>query len=185
MIKRQDVVLLLKFIANPDALEWPQKKLAEHLCMSVSTINESLKRLIEVHLIVWRMSIENDKYILVKRSVYEFIVQGVKYIFPQELHGMTSGIPTGYAALMITSASITDPIQVWPYAEGTHRGLSSTPIYSSVPKSISKFKDQRFYDLLCLLDVLRSRLSHIREIDYATDLLNNAILGMHENTQTV
>lgn len=176
MIKGQDVVLLLKLIANPDAFEWPQKKLSEHLCMSVSTVNASLKRLREVNLIVGKK--------VYNINAHEFIVHGVKYIFPQEFHGMTSGIPTGYATMMITTRS-KDPIQVWSYAEGTRRGIESTALYPSVPKSISQFKDQRFYHLLCLVDVLRSRLSNVREKDAAKVVLKNAILGKHENTQTV
>jgi hypothetical protein len=168
MIKGQDVVLLLKLIANPDACKWTQKKLAEHLCVSVSTINASLQRLIEVRLIICKK--------VCRQNAHEFIVGGVKYLFPQEIHGMTGGIPTGYATLMVTSVSVTDPIQVWPYAVDAHRGLESTPLYPSVPESVSKFKDQKFYDLLCLVDVLRSRISNVREKHAATELLKNLIL---------
>lgn len=195
MIKGQDVVLLLKLIANPDALEWPQKKLAEHLCMSVSTVNGSFKRLTEVLLIVWQMSIEQDKYgsykkdkyVLVKRNVHEFIIHTVKYIFAIDGCGMgyKTGIPTGYAGLMSINFSDTESIEVWAYAKGSHIGIETKPLYSSVPKSISKFKDDKFYELLCLIDILRDKDSGHVCHKQVTEYLTYAILGMHENTQTV
>lgn len=181
MIKGQDVVLLLKLIANKNSTEWTQSKLAEHLCMSVSTINASLKRLHESRLL---LDLSNRKNIFIPFAAYEFITCSVKYMFLEEVGGMTSGIPTGYSTLKHTTISTTDPILVWSHAEGTHRGMSSKPLYSSVPSSVLKYPDQLFYQLLCLTDTLRSTVSKVREKEKATtDLLKILILGQNDNRQ--
>lgn len=57
-----------------------------------------------------------------------------------------------------------DPIPVWPYGEGNERGLALKPLYSSVPESIAKHSDPLFYDLLTLIDAIRSGPARERQI---------------------
>lgn len=180
MIKGQDVVLLLKLIAIKDSPQWPQRKLAEHLCMSVSTINASLKRLHESRLL---LDLSDRKHVFRPYAAFEFITCSVKYMFLEELGGMTCGVPTGYNTLNHTTLSETDHITVWPHAEGTHRGIASTPLYPSVPSSILKYPDPIFYELLCLTDTLRSKTSRVRDKDKAKDILHNLILGLNDSKQ--
>ena len=173
MLKSQDVVLLLKLLANPSHLQWPQAQLAMHLCVSVSAINAGLKRLSSAGLV--QLGQTGKLYQPVLRSCEEFLISGVKYIFPVKLGEFTSGIETSYAAPILKNYIMSggDPIPVWPYAEGRQRGMSLEPLYPSVPKSVSLFSDSEFYDLLCLIDVLRQ--GRVRERMYASKILKERV----------
>lgn len=191
MLKSQDVVLLLKLLANPDHLKWSQAHMAMDLCISVSEINAGIKRLISGGLLqlasptLVRLSVLNERlqsgkqvdnlYQPILKACEEFLISGVKYFFPVKLSEFTAGIETSYAAPILKSHIIhgNDPIPVWPYAEGTQRGMSLEPLYPSVPKSVSLFPDSKFYDLLCLIDVLRQ--GRVRERAFAMKMLKERI----------
>jgi hypothetical protein len=191
MLKPQDVVLLLKLLANPDHLKWSQAHMAMHLCVSVSEINAGIKRLISAGLlqiahpvlvnlagIEKRMQSKQQMdrlYQPVLQACKEFIISGVKYMFPAQLGEMTVGVETSYAAPVMKGYTTlgNDPVPVWPYAEGNQRGMSLAPLYPSVPKSIDQFPDTQFYELLCLVDVLRQ--GNCREYVKAVELLKERI----------
>lgn len=156
MLKAQDIVLLLKLLANPEHLNWPQHQLATHLCLSVSVINAALKRLSQSGLV--RLGLEGKLYQPVIVACEEFLVSGVKYMYPAQLGQYTRGIATSYAAPVFEKqiAIGQDPIPVWPYAEGTQKGLAMDPLYSNVPKAITQYPDEEFYDLFLFITDLAS-----------------------------
>ena len=164
MLKAQDIVLLLKLLAHPDHLNWPQHQLATHLCLSVSVINGALKRLSKSGLL--RLGLEKNLYQPVIAASEDFLISGVKYVYPAQIGEYTRGIPTSYAAPVFKNQIVLgkDPIPVWPYAEGDQRGLAMEPLYHSVPKSITQYPDQLFYDLLALVDALRQGRARERNI---------------------
>jgi hypothetical protein len=164
MLKPQDIVLLLKILStmtlskdNPDKV-LSQNKLAKYLCMSASEVNAGIKRLLLSGLL--GSVIEKDKIILlpIKTACEECLISGVKYFFPAKLGTYTRGIATSYAAPIFAQHIMlgNDPIPVWPFAEGKQRGLTLEPLYSSVPESLTKYPDQLFYELLVLIDTIRS-----------------------------
>lgn len=187
MLKPQDVVLLLKLLANSDHLKWPQAQMARELCVSVSEVNAGIKRLIASGLLIiaspalisldeLRKRLQSEQqidrlYQPILKACEEFLVSGVKYMFPAKLGEMTRGIATSYAAPVLKRYIHigADPIPVWPYAEGEEKGMSLEPLYPSVPKSISLFPDTKFYDLLCLVDTLRQ--GNVRERTQASKIL--------------
>jgi hypothetical protein len=191
MLKPQDVVLLLKLLAHPEHLKWSQAHMAMHLCVSVSEINAGIKRLISAGLlqiahpvlvnlagIEKRMQSKQQMdrlYQPVLEACKEFIISGVKYMFPAQLGEMTAGVVTSYASHVMKGYTTlgNDPVPVWPYAGGHQRGMSLAPLYSSVPKSIDQFPDTQFYELLCLVDVLRQ--GNCREYVKAVELLKERI----------
>ena len=191
MLKPQDVVLLLKLLANPEHLKWSQAHMAMHLCVSVSEINSGIKRLISARLLqiahpvlVNLAGIEKRVqskqqigrlYQPVLEACKEFIISGVKYMFPVQLGEMTAGVVTSYAAPVMKGYTTleNDPVPVWPYAGGHQRGMSLAPLYLSVPKSMDQFPDTQFYELLCLVDVLRQ--GNCREYVKAVELLKERI----------
>lgn len=83
----------------------------------------------------------------------------------------TRGIATSHAAPVFAKYILIgdDPIPVWPYAEGDKRGLALEPLYSSVPHSLAQHPDKLFYELLVLMDAIRS--GRARERDIAIKLL--------------
>ncbi len=57
-----------------------------------------------------------------------------------------------------------DPIPVWPDAEGDRRGVALEPLYRSVPRSLRQFPDPIFYELLVLVDAIRSGRARERNL---------------------
>ncbi len=92
------------------------------------------------------------------------MIHGVKYCFPAEYGGLTRGIPTAYAAPPLNQfiAPSSDPPPVWPYAMGTVRGVMLSPIHKAAPEAASQ--DEKLYQLLTLLDALRTGRAREREI---------------------
>lgn len=187
MLKAQDIVMLLKILSMKTLSkvkaneELSQSKLAIHLCMSVSEVHAGIKRLILSGLLglVFKeeaSSQANKKIFLpIKAACEECLISGVKYFFPAQLGAYTRGIATSYAAPIFEKHILigNDPIPVWPYAEGDQRGLALEPLYRSVPNSLTQYPDPLFYELLVLVDAIRS--GRVRERNIAIQLLKEKI----------
>lgn len=177
MLKPQDTVILLKLLASPEHLAASQNQLAVHLCISVSEVHAGLQRLKKSGLLQHIIKQQGAKPLLqlIQPAIEEFLLSGVKYVFPAELSEYTRGIPTSYAAPVLEKyfTKGSDPVPVWPYAEGTIKGLAVSPLYSSVPKSLSKYPDEQFYALLALIDAIR--LGRARERNIAEKLLKEQL----------
>ena len=64
-------------------------------------------------------------------------------------------------------------MSVWPDANGKQRGIALKPIYHSVPKALRENPDQDFYELLAIVDVIRS--GRARERNLAVQLLKERL----------
>ena len=155
-IKPQDIVVLAKLIARKGDKDWSQNSIAAELCLSPSQINSSIKRLVFAGLMTPYQHPNKSEPIL--QACIEFFIHGMKYIFPAKLGGIARGIPTSYSGPSLKSQIVAgkDPIPVWPYGKGEVRGVTLLPLYSSVPESITQYPDPLFYDILTLLDAIRS-----------------------------
>ncbi|OGT39692.1 MAG: hypothetical protein A3F12_01630 [Gammaproteobacteria bacterium RIFCSPHIGHO2_12_FULL_38_14] len=185
MLKPQDIVILLKILSSmallngnkeDDALS--QNKLAMLLCMSPSEINAGIKRLVLSGLLGPTLKNDAHKKIIflpIKEACLECLISAVKYSFPAQLGAYTRGIPTAYAAPLFKKLIVlgTDPIPVWPHAEGDKRGFSLEPLYASVPSSLIKYPDPLFYELLVLIDTIR--IGKAREKNIAIKLLREKL----------
>jgi hypothetical protein len=148
--------------------------------MSASEVHAGIKRLMLSGLLgpVFTKDPKN-KVVLrpVKEACEECLISGVKYFFPAQLGAYTRGVATSYAAPIFEKHIVlgNDPIPVWPYGEGDKRGLALEPLYRSVPISLSQFPDQLFYELLVLVDAIRT--GRARERNIAIKLLQEKIHG--------
>lgn len=160
-----DIVVLLKIIAkaNNNLL---MKDLAYELGISQSEISESLNRSMLAGLIA------QDKRSVMKRSLYEFLKYGIKYVFPQLPGAITRGIATAHSAPPLKSMIKSDDVFVWPYAKGNERGQSIEPLHRSVPEAVQK--DMKLYELLALVDAIR--IGRKREKSLAIRELESRIL---------
>lgn len=182
MLKPQDIVILLKILSikNLSHEMLPQNRVAALLCMSASEVNAGMKRLIFSGLLSPVIANDRTKKIVYtpnKKACEECLISGVKYFFPVQLGTYSRGIATSYAAPILEEHLIIgdDPIPVWPYGDGDKRGLALEPLYSSVPKSLTQFPDQLFYELLVLVDAIRS--GRARERNIAIQLLKEKLYG--------
>lgn len=111
----------------------------------------------------------------VRAALLEFLLHGVKYAYPPERGHLTRGVPTGVAAPPLNNVIVasTDPPPVWPYAEGTVRGVAFAPLYRTVPQAA--MRDSQLYELLALVDAIRD--GRAGEADLAAKALESRLGG--------
>lgn len=174
MLKSQDIMILLKMVSSPD---FTQSMLAMTLYISQSEVSAARKRLKQAGLIEESL-FGSDSSIASKvqlkpiiSTCIECLVHGVKYFFPVELGTESPGIVTSYAAPVLSKKLVlgNSSRPVWPHIEGKEYGLALKPLYPSVPKSVIEYPDILFYDLLTIVDALRSGRARERKI--AAELL--------------
>lgn len=163
-IKSQDIVVLAKLLAHKEDKKWSQNSIAFELCLSPSQINTAFKRLVIAGLITPYHPPSKPQPII--QACEEFFIHALKYIFPAKLGEMARGVPTSYSGPSLKEQIVAgnDPIPVWPYGEGKERGVSLKPLYPCVPESVIKHPDPLFYDLLTLLDAIRSGRAREKQI---------------------
>ena len=171
MLKPQDCIILIKLLANPGR-EWSQRQLAKALCISLAETNAGIKRLGEAGLL--RKDQEN-KLFPNTNAAEEFLISGIKFFFPVKPGEYTRGIPTAIAAPIFHDKIPlgNDPIPVWPDPKGEKRGVALAPIHPSIPKALRESPDQFFYELLVLIDAIRS--GRPRERNLAASLLKEKL----------
>lgn len=167
-LKSQDVVVCLKLaVWKGDA--WTFDSLSSSLSLSASETHSAMLRLRAARL----LNASGKRPM--RRNLIEFLTCGLKYIWPAQLEGPVSGIPTAYAAsplrelLIEMDASL--PVPVWPYAQGTHYGFELTPLYRTVPHAA--LRDPELYELVALCDALRLHQARISQL--AEELLRERL----------
>lgn len=167
-MKPQDLFVVLKIVAAGSQRP-PYAQLASELRMSASEVHACVKRAAACHLLHGPELMNRPNL----TAVEEFLVHGLQYVFPAERGELTRGLPTSYAAkpLQRLIAPGSEPIPVWPSADGTNRGIAFAPLYKTA--SIAASKDPQFYELLALADALRG--GRPRERKLAEQALNERL----------
>jgi hypothetical protein len=184
MMKGQDIVVLLKLASlEDDAKEighespplglvagedpYSVRGLEAALGISKTEISASLKRSIASGLAIKDRKTDRPKPS--RRHLREFIVHGLKFVFPAKPGAMQRGLPTAFAAPVLRESlhSAGSLIFVWPYAHAKEMGQSVDPLFKSVPEACEK--DKRLYAYLALVDAIR--IGNQRESKHAADLL--------------
>lgn len=161
-MRPQDIVVLLKIISMGD-YKWRNIDIANAIGISPSEISEALNRCKFAKLI------DSKKRKININSFTEFLIYGLKYVFPTEPGAIVKGTPTAHSASPIKEHISSDAdIYVWPNAKGTHRGQAIEPLYKTLPKIVHE--DKLFYELLTIVDTIR--VGRAREIKIAIDELN-------------
>jgi hypothetical protein len=142
-----DIVVLLK-LALLKETAWQLKDIAGNLQISASEISESLNRSAIAGLL------SNDKKKLMRQSLLEFLIYGLKYVFPQKPGALVRGIPTAHSAPPLNMLLTSEEPYVWPFAEGDTRGQSIEPLFKTVPQVCQH--DKELYELLALTDAIRT-----------------------------
>lgn len=157
-LKPQDVVVLAKLLSY-EARRPSMAQVAIDLALSASEVHAALKRLAASRLI----SDDPNEGRPLLESVEEFLVHGVKYMFPPKRGELTRGMLTSYAAPPLNGEiAASDLPPVWPSPEGEHRGVGLEPLYKTVP--IAARRDPQLYEILALLDALRDGRARERRL---------------------
>ena len=169
-MQAQDIAILLK-LAIQNGAQVPSKDLAESLFISPSEVSKSLKRSAESGL----LHIAGGEKRVNRSGLMEFLSHGFKYVFPPAKGSMARGVPTATAAEPLKSRFLDngDPPEVWPFVNGTVRGISLAPLYKGAPKAA--LRDPKFYSVLALCDAIRG--GRTRERNLAIELLGKEING--------
>lgn len=146
-LKPQDIVVVLKILVSG---QQSYSRLAGELFMSPSEVHAAVKRAAAAGLI------DRSSKKVRRAALAEFLIHGLKYSFPPVSGSITRGFPTSYAAQPLANMlSLPDDLPpVWPSPEGPVRGHELKPLYRTVPLAIKK--DSKLYELLALVDALRS-----------------------------
>lgn len=163
-LKPQDLVVVLQLCryAQPRP---PYAQIAADLLMSSSEVHAAVQRAVASGLL-HGPGLENRPNL---SALEEFLLHGVKYVFPAERGELTRGVPTSYAAqpLRRIIAPGDEPPPVWPYAAGPERGTAFEPLYKMAPKVA--LRDPVLYEYLALVDALRD--GRARERKFAEEMI--------------
>ena len=98
-----------------------------------------------------------------RRALEEFLVHGLKYVFPARRGPLARGVPTAHSAPPLDKLIVDDgtPL-VWPDSEGTVRGETLEPIYKTAPMAARR--DPRLYTSLVLIDAIRAGRARERKL---------------------
>lgn len=164
-MRPQDIVILLKIVALRDK-QWRYTDIANDIGISQSEVSEALNRCVIAKLI------DSKKRKVYLNALNEFLIYGLKYVFPAVPGAIVKGIATAHSASPIKEhfANVAD-IYVWPYAKGNKRGQAIDPLYKTLPATIEN--DKLFYELLTIVDTIR--VGRTREVKIAIDELKKRL----------
>jgi hypothetical protein len=164
-MRPQDVLVLLKITTIHNS-PWRITDIANELFLSQSEVSEALHRNQIAELV------DDSKRKVHRESLLEFLEHGIRYVFPQRPGAIVRGIPTAHSAPPLsTMIQSGETIYVWPYVEGSVRGETIEPLYTSVPKAARK--DKKLYEMVALVDAIR--VGKTREVKLAVTELRKRI----------
>jgi DNA-binding Lrp family transcriptional regulator len=156
VLKPQDIIVALRLLDAPLG-ERAFPKLAEALGISASEVHAAVKRAVRSGLV------DGAGRTVRKEALREFLVHGLRYVFPAEWSGVTRGVPTSYAAPPLKAQFAEgDMPPVWPHPEGTARGEGLAPLYRSAPRAA--LRDPLLYEWLALVDAVRAGRARERKL---------------------
>jgi hypothetical protein len=167
-LKPQDLMVLFKLLAIGEKAS-TYSSLSDALGISSSEVHASIGRAKSARL----LSMENDRPVVIRAALKEFLLHGAKYAFPATLGSPARGIPTAYAAPPLATL-VSQPNElppVWPDADGNRRGVAFHPLYPTAP--VAARKDRVLYEFLALFDALRGGTARERQL--AAKLLSERV----------
>ncbi|HET6226097.1 MAG TPA: hypothetical protein VFF27_07440 [Bacteroidia bacterium] len=145
-MRPQDVLILLKIVVL-DRKDFYLKDLSQELSISSSEVTESVNRSMLAGLIA------EDKKTVKRKALFEFLIHGLPYVFPQKPGALVPGIPTAHSAPPLNKEFKSDELYVWADSKGEVRGQSIEPFHRGQIKAVKQ--DKMLYELLALCDAIR------------------------------
>jgi hypothetical protein len=188
-MKSQDIVVLLKLLSlqdqelktGADQLRseslggdpYSVRNLEALLGISKTEIAQSIKRSIASG--IARKDSRSNEPRPHRRNLFEFLIHGLRFVFPARLGAIQRGLPTAFAAPMLKDLLVSGGTYdyVWPHAGGQQMGQTIDPLFKSVPDAA--LRDEQLYEYLALADAVR--IGNQREVGLATDHLKSKILN--------
>lgn len=167
-MRPQDVPILLKILSFEKAkVDWQMRNIALDLNISPSEVSESLNRSSQADLL------DTTKQHVNKLALYEFLIHGIRYVFPQSPGPIVRGTNTAHSAPPLNKLIRSNENYVWPDPSGDSKGQAIEPLYPSLVQASKQ--DLFLYKSLALIDALRA--GRVREQNLAKDQLEKMITG--------
>lgn len=164
-MKPQDILVVLKLLSIHEK-DWTQAQIADSLMISKAEMSVIFTRLRTCGFL------DVSKRYLQKLAIREFLIHGLKYVFPAKPGTKVRGIATAFSAPPIQKHITSgEEIYVWKSAKGNRRGIEIKPIYKTVPKIINDLPG--LYELLVIVDTLR--IGKVREVEIAISELDKRL----------
>ena len=160
-LKPQDVVALLKLISLGNK-SWTLTSLAKSLAMPASSLSQVLVRVSACNLYSRR------RQVVLSQALEEFLIHGIRYVFPAARGPIVRGIPTASAAPPLNKVMDVEALSwppVWADPLGTEQGYEIAPLYPGVVQIAAE--DPTLYELLALVDALREGRARERKLAVA------------------
>ncbi len=118
-MRPQDTLVLLKLVSMAsDEKPWKQIDLAQTTGLSRAEISDSLNRNRLAGLV------DAEKRRPMRRALADFLLHGLRYVFPVEAGRVLRGMPTAHCAPPLSHVVISDEKYVWPDEAGELRGAA-------------------------------------------------------------
>ncbi len=168
-MRPQDVVILLKKITLTGRF-MTNAQIAKELGISASEVSEALERCRIAHLV------DNLKQRVNILALKEFLVHGLKYVFPVQPKAKVRGIATAISAPPMNEKILSEKdVYVWPDSKGNIRGEAIDPLYRTVPEAARI--DPMLHSLLAIADIFR--IGRTREVELAKVELDAILNSYH------
>jgi hypothetical protein len=156
-VKGQDVVVMLKLLSQSGD-SWTYQRLAHELGMSSSEVHTAVKRCENAGLYNSHTRQPN------RSALKEFLVHGLRYVFPAKPGPLVQGLPTSYAGPVLAGKVGFDSneLPVMPLLHGPARGPEISPLHHAAPAAAQS--DPKLYDYLSLVDALRTGRARERKL---------------------
>lgn len=130
-LKPQDLLVLLKVAAHPPQ-RWTYASLGEALSMSASEVHACVRRAVASGLAV---APARGEWSPVRPNLLEFVLHGVRYVWPATLGPAKRGVPTSYGAEPLVGKITAAPgdTPVWAHPAGGAKGPTLSPLYRTAP----------------------------------------------------
>jgi hypothetical protein len=167
MIKGQDILLLLKLVDRAEG--WTVRSLGDSVDLDPAGVHRGLQRLGDALLI----DAKGQRINLSKAE--EFLIHGLKYLFPVREGGLVRGMPTAWAAPPLDDelAAVDEPPPVWPDPKGKVRGIALEPVHENAPEAARR--DRSLGERLALIDAIRLGDGRGRVRSLATKRLSESL----------
>ncbi len=146
-LKPQDILVALKLHVHRNKPRARLVDVAAELGLSQAEVSGALKRAIFAGLS------RPEDGLPYPEALKEFIMHGLRYVFPVRLGAISKGMPTSHSAPPLNKKIVSGESYVWPDASGTVRGHTVEPLYQSLPFAAKK--DVELYAICALIDALR------------------------------
>jgi hypothetical protein len=176
MMKSQDILILLKLISlhqshsvHPE--DFSVRALAASTGVSKTEVGASLKRSIDVGLA--KLDRHSQLPVANSKALLDFIVSGLRYVFPAQPGAIARGLVTGFDAPGLEGllSSAGQYQYIWPDANGSDKGQAISPLYKTAPYAAQQ--DPNLYQSMALVDAIR--LGDPRELAVAKQELTKRL----------